>query len=69
MLFEQWHYRQGSVERGNVRKSLSESVNAMEQSLFKVNEYSNRNYNNEKRAFGIELEEEGELDKGLRGIV
>ena len=69
MLFEQWHYRQGSVERGNVQKSLSESVNAMEQSLFKVNGYSNRNYNNEKRAFGIELEEEGELNKGLRGIV
>ena len=28
-----------------------------------------RNANEEKRASGIEVEEEGELDKGLRGIV
>ena len=42
LLFESWRYRQGSVERGNVWKSISESLNAMEQPLFKVNERSTR---------------------------
>ena len=53
----------------------------MEQSLFKVNERSTRyrlkllmkklkrNDNEEKRALGIQVEEEGELDKDLRDIV
>ena len=53
----------------------------MEQSLFKVNERSTRdrlkllmkklkrNDNEEKRALGIQIEEEGELDKDLRDIV
>ena len=52
----------------------------MEQPLFKINERSTRdrlnllikkfkrNDNEEKRASGIEAEEEGELDKGLRDI-
>ena len=42
LLFEPWRHRQGSVERGNVWKSISESLNAMEQLLFKVNERSTR---------------------------
>ena len=53
----------------------------MEQSLFKVNERSTRdrlkllmkklkiNDSEEKRPLGIQVEEEGELDKGLRHIV
>ena len=53
----------------------------MEQSLFKVNERSTRdrlkllmkklkrNDTEEKRALGIQVEEEGELDKDLRDIV
>ena len=53
----------------------------MEQPLFKVNECTTRdglnllmkqlkiNDNEEKRALGIEVEEEGELDKGFRDIV
>ena len=53
----------------------------MEQSLFKVSERSTRdrlkllmkklkrNDNEEKRALGIQVEEEGELDKDLRDIV
>ena len=81
LLFEPWRYRQRSVERGNVWKSISDSLNAMEQPLFKVNERSTRdrlnllmkkfkrNDNEEKHASGIEVEEEGELDKGLRDIV
>ena len=81
LLFEPWRYRQGSVQRGNVWKSISENLNAMEQPLFKVNERSTRdrlnllmkkfkrNDNEEKHASGIEVEEEGELDKGLRDIV
>ena len=81
LLFESWRYRQGSVERGNVWKSISESLNAMEQPLFKVNERSTRdrlnllmkkfkrNDDEEKLASVIEVEEEGELDKALRDIV
>ena len=81
LLFEPWRYRQGSVERGNVWKSISGSVNAMEQPLFKVNERSTRdrlnllmkkfkrNDDEEKLASVIEVEEEGELDKALRDIV
>ena len=81
LLFEPWRYRQGSVERGNVWKSISESLNAMEQPLFKVNERSTRDRLNllmkkfkrtddeEKLASVIEVEEEGELDKALRDIV
>ena len=82
LLFEPWCYRQESVaERGNVWKSISEVLNAIEQPLFKVNERSTgdrlnllmkkfkRNGNEEKRASGIEVEEEGELDKVLRDIV
>ena len=81
LLFESWRYRQGSVERGNVWKSISESLNAMEQPLFKVNERSTRDRLNllmkkfkrtddeEKLASVIEVEEEGELDKALRDIV
>ena len=81
LLFEPWRYRQGSVERGNVWKSISESLNAMEQPLFKVNERSTRdrlnllmkkfkrNDDEEKLASVIEVEEEGELDKALRDIV
>ena len=81
LLFESWCYRQGSVERGNVWKSISESLNAMEQPLFKVNERSTRdrlnllmkkfkrNDDEEKLASVIEVEEEGELDKALRDIV
>ena len=42
LLFEPWRYRQGSVERGNFWKSISESLNATEQPLFKVNEHSTR---------------------------
>ena len=42
LLFEPWRYCQGSVERGNVWKSISGSLNAMEQPLFKVNERSTR---------------------------
>ena len=73
--------RQGSVERGNVWKNISEVLNVMEQPLFKVNERSTRDRlnflmkkfkridNEEKRASGIKVEEEGELDKGLQGIV
>ena len=76
-LFEPCRYRQGSAERGNVWKSINEAPNAMEQPLFKVNERSTRdrlnllmkkfkrNDNEEKRASGIEVEEDGELDKGL----
>ena len=53
----------------------------MEKPLFKVNERSTRdrlnllitnfktNDNQEKRASGIEVEEQGELDKGLGDIV
>ena len=53
----------------------------MEQPLLKVNERSTRdrlnllmkrfkrNHNKEKRASGIEVEEDDELDKGLRDIV
>ena len=53
----------------------------MEQSLFKVNERSTRdrlkllmkklkiNDNEEKLPLGIQVKEEGELDKGLRHIV
>ena len=72
---------QGSVDRGTVWKIISEALNAMEQPLFKVNECTTRdglnllmkqlkiNDNEEKRALGIEVEEEGELDKGFRDIV
>ena len=81
LLFEPWRYRQGSVERGNVWRSISEALNAMEQPLFKDNERSTRdslillikkfkrNNNEEKRASCIEVEEEGQLDKGPRDIV
>ena len=53
----------------------------MEKPLFKVNERSTRdrlnllitnfktNDNEEKRASGIEVEEQGELDKGLGDVV
>ena len=84
LLFEPWRYRQRSVERGNAWKSMSEDLNVMEQPLFKVNERSprdrlnllmkkfKRNDNEEKRASDIqpciEVEEEGELDKGLRDV-
>ena len=81
LLFEPWRYRQGSVERGNIWRSISEALNAMEQPLFKDNERSTRdslillmkkfkrNNNEEKRASGIEVEEEGQLDKGSRDMV
>ena len=80
LLFEPWRYRQGSVERGNVWKTVSENLNGMEQPKFKVNERSIRdrlkllmnkfkkNDNAERNASGIEVGEESELDKGLRDI-
>ena len=42
LLFEPCRYCQGSVERGNGWKSISEALNVMEQPLFKVNERSTR---------------------------
>ena len=57
------------------------ALNATEQPLFKVNECSTRdrlnllmkkfkrNDNEEKRVSGIEAEEDGERDKGLRDTV
>ena len=42
LLFESWRYCQGSIERGNVWKSMAETLNAIEQPLFKVNKYSTR---------------------------
>ena len=35
LLFEPWRYRQRSVERRNVWKSINEALNAMEQPCLK----------------------------------
>ena len=63
------------------RKDISKALYAMKQTLFKVNDRSTRdqlkllmkklkqNYNEERRASGSEVEEEGELAKGLRETV
>ena len=42
LLFELWCFCQGSVERRNIWKGISEALNAMEQPLFNVNERSTR---------------------------
>jgi len=81
LLFEPWKYKQGSIERGQVWKRISEALNALEKPAFRVHERSVRDHlnllmkkfkkkeNEEARASGIACEEENEIDKGLRDIV
>ena len=76
-----WCYRQGSFEKRNAWKSISNTLKAMQQALLKVSERATRdklnllmkkikrNDNEKKRISGIEVEEEDELDKGLQDIV
>ena len=76
-----WCNRQGSFEKRNVWKSISNTLKAMQQALLKVSERATRdklnllmkkikrNDNEKKRISGIEVEEEDELDKGLQDIV
>ena len=81
ILYEPWRYRQGSLERGQIWKRISEALNSMEKPKFKVTDRSIRDHlnvlmkkfrkkeNEERKASGIELDEESELDKAMRDII
>ena len=81
LLYEPWKYKQGSVERGQIWKRISEALNVLEHPMFKVSDRSIRDRlnllikifkkkeNDERKASGIEVDDETELDKGLREII
>ena len=43
LLYEPWKYKQGSVERGQIWKRISEALNVLEHPMFKVSDRSIRN--------------------------
>ena len=81
LLYEPWKYKHGSVERGQVWKRNAESLCALEEPIFRVDDRSVRDKynllvkkfrkkeNSERRESGIAPEEESEVDKGLRDII
>ena len=81
LLYEPWKYKHGSVERGQVWKRIAESLCALEEPIFRVDDRSVRDKynllvkqfrkkeNSERRESGIAPEEESEVDKGLRDII
>ena len=81
LIFEPWKYKQGSPERGQVWKRISEALNALEEPVFKVTDRSTRDHlnllmkkfkrveNEENRASGIEVDEDTEVKRALRDII
>ena len=78
LLYEPWSQRAGSVERGTIWKNITESLNQLSEPYFKVTGRSVRDHYkllekkykkkiaDEKKATGIDVPEESELDIALR---
>jgi len=81
LVFEPWRYKQGSPERGQIWKRIAEALNALKSPIFRVTERSVRDrlnlmmkkfkkkINDDNRASGIEVDDETELEKGIRDII
>ena len=80
LLFEPWKYH-GSVERGHTWKRISESLNALEHPIFKVDDRAVRDRykllekkfkkkeSDEYKASGISPDVETEVELGIRDII
>ena len=78
LLYQPWSQRSGSVERGQIWKNIAESLNGLSDPRFKVTDRSVRDHNkllekkhkkkisDEKKATGIDVPEESELEQALR---
>ena len=80
LLYEPWQHRQGSVERVQIWKAIAESLDSLEDLNFRITDRSTRDRLSlllkkfkskeihERQASGIDVEDESEVDQGLRGI-
>lgn len=81
LLFQPWVYKKGSTERGNVWKSIAESLNQMKELYFAVDDRAVRDRikriekkyikkrNEEEKASGVEVPEETEIERGVADII
>ena len=81
LLFEPWIQKHGSTERGLVWKRIAESLNQLQEPLFRVDDRACRDHykllekkfkkkvSDENRATGIAPPEESEVDVVIRDIM